>query len=202
MILALAAIALTPAQQTVKTLTIDDYTVGAYTKTLYFGQSDLHVVTGLDKRHCLFGDRQTYVDITANPNQTTLSFSLGGHSQAFTSPMQVDWQYTAAYGYYTSGTVDLSGVDKFIADANKVPDLVSVLVNDVHGVTGSTGNWLLRGGGYYFRKTDFSQFSIVDWKHIKSIEFRQNFPNLPNPLNYSVTRFYVSLAPTSTSAPN
>ena len=74
--LLLCAFVLAPPQVP-KPLVLDDFTAGPWTWTLkQLNQVD-HIWPNLDKRHCLFGNRAVFLAINSNPNNTTLTFSLG-----------------------------------------------------------------------------------------------------------------------------
>jgi len=189
-----AALVLAPQNAPgVKYWTLDDFTVGEYQITLVGGQTDNHGFSGLDKRHCVFGQRRTYVDINSNPNHTTLTLSVGNHEQRFDSPKQVAWEFWLQYGYDGPMSVDLSSVDRFIFDCDQIPDVPVLTVRDATGKSGGNGGPLLMPGGIYFRKQAFT--GSVDWKHIVFMEYKQDFANMPNPLHYSVSHFYARLKP-------
>lgn len=181
----------------VKYLNLDDFTVGAYTKTLVINQSDYHVVLGLDKAHCLFGERQTQLAINSNPNDTSITLAVGNGQQQLSSPDQIAWEYSLEYG--GDGFVDLNlfNVDKFFVDFNgnlglSIPDLMTLEVRDQHAV-GGTVSWGIREGGVYFRRSAFQE--SIDWHHIVYFRLKQNFTHIPNPTLYSVTAFYASTTP-------
>lgn len=200
--LALAVLAVQhPAAQAVKTLTIDDFTQGAYSATVLLENGNFHDSGGLQRPHCLFTHRAVNFYINSNPNNTSLTLNIGGGEQKLSSPLQVCWHMSS--GYYSepgAPAVDLSTADKFFWDFHTVPgarlpDLMGVLFEDKWGHSGSTGNWLIRIGGVYFRKSDFS--GNLDWKNITHAQLQQDFHALPNPTTYSMTRFYATLKPQS-----
>ncbi|MBS1716082.1 MAG: hypothetical protein JST30_17275 [Armatimonadetes bacterium] len=189
-----AALVLSPqAVPGLKEWTLDDFTVGPYTITLAGGGTDNHGFSGLDRRHCVFGQRRTYVDINSNPNHTTLTLSVGNHEQRFDSPRQVAWGYDLQYGYDGPMSIDLSSVDRFLFDCDQIPDTPIINVRDAQGKSGGNGGWLLMPGGIYFRRQAFT--GNVDWKHIVFLQYKQDFSSFPNPLSYSVTKFYARLQP-------
>lgn len=206
--LALAVLAAnSPAAQTSKTLTIDDFTEGGYTTTVNLENGNSHDSGGLGKPHCLFTHRGINFHINSNPNNTTLTITVGNGEQKLSSPLPVTWHLYA--GYYSDpgvAPVDLSSVDKFFWDfhtfpGGKLPDLMSILVMDRYGKTGSTGNWLIRPGGVYFRRSDFSNNGVIDWKNITHVQLQQDFDTFPKPTTYALTRFYASVKPVA-SAPS
>ncbi len=189
-----ALVLLAPQNQPgVKYWTLDDFLVGAYTVVLTGGGTDNHGFSGLDKRHCVFGQRRTLVDINSNPNHTTLTLSVGNHEQRFDSPKQIAWEYWLQYGYDGPMSVDLSCVDRFMFDCQNIPDIPVLTVQDAQGKSGGNGGALGHSKGIYFNKSAFT--GNVDWKHIVFLEYKQDFHSFPNPLTYSVSRFYARLRP-------
>lgn len=182
----------------VKYWTLDDFTVGPYTKTLTGTNSDYKAIFGLDKSHCVFGQRRTGFGINYNPNQTSLTLEVGGGIHRLSSPLQVSWNAYIEYGGDGTVLLDLSAVDTFFVDfttfpAGKLPDLMGIHVFDIYGHDAQNLFWLGAPKGLRFRKSDFS--GSVDWKKITIFKFRENFDSLPNPTSYTVTRLYASLKP-------
>ena len=178
-------------------LILDDFTAGPWSWTLQFGQSKGKQWFGLDKRHCYFGERLTFTDIVSNPNQTTLTVSIGNHAQRLESPLPVAYSHYVEYG--TGGTVlvDLSAVDRFMLDmyaegGSYLPDTMALSVTDTSNKSG-TISWNIRPGGVYFRKSNFP--ANIDWKHIRYLKLQQDFDSLPNPTIYCATNFYATLKP-------
>ena len=183
--------------QPYKYITVDDFTAGPWEWTLFFGQSKSNNWFGLDQRHCIFGERQVFIDINSNPNNTSLTFSLGNHEQKFTSPLPVMWHYYLEFGNNGTADVDFSGVDQFLLDFYTIPsgtgpDSMTLTVHDSAFHYGTIG-WNIRPGGVYFKKSNFQQG--IDWKHITYMKLLQDFPALPNPTTYSVTNFYARTKP-------
>jgi len=195
-----AAVALAPQGVKVKYVTLDDFRVGPYTKTLYMG-SDYHSVFNLDKRHCIFGQRRTHLSVLGNDNNVPMTLDVGDGEQRLSAPGTVGWTFYVEYGGagYGSFEVDLSSIDTFFVDyytvpANKIADVWRLYFMDKEGQGSSNGSF--HGGnpkGILFRKSEFS--GNVDWKHITSFRFRQDFDQYPNPTTYSVTNLYASLKP-------
>lgn len=178
-----------------KTMVIDDFTAGPWTWTLFFGQSIANDWLGLDKRHCVFGERQVNMSINNNPNQTSLTYSIGSKEQKFTSPLQVAWRYSLEYGNHQTASVNFSSVDRFMLDMYAVggsylPDSMVLSVTDWNNKSGTIG-WNLRGGGVYFDKANFP--SNIDWTRIRYLKLLQNFQSLPNPTTYCASKFYATL---------
>jgi len=190
---AVLAAVLAIAPQTVKYVNLDDFTTGEFSVTLVGGQQDDREFSGLDRAHCAFGQRRTRVDISSNPNQATLVFSIGNHEQRFESDKQVAWRYWLRYGYAEPMDIDLSAVQSFFFDSQSYPDLIEMYVRDKWGKGSYNGGWLLHPKGVYYRRSAFSQ--AVDWKHIVVLEYQQSFASFPNPLYYTVSRFYASVVP-------
>lgn len=181
-----------------KILVLDDFTVTPWTVTLQFGQSASNDWLGLDKRHCIFGERQVNMAINDNPNQTTLTYALGSYEQKLSSPLPVAWHYSLEYGNHQTAVVDLSAVDRFFLDlyavgGSYIPDSLQLSVTDWSNRSGTVG-WNGRIGGVYFDKKNFP--STIDWHRIRYLKVLQDFHHLPNPTTYSATRFYAMVNPT------
>ena len=183
--------------QPVKTMVLDDFTSDMWSVTLQFGASISNNWFNLDRRHCIFGERQSWTDINTNPNHTTLTISIGNHEQRLSSPLQVGWHHEIQYGNNGTTDVDLSCVDRFMVDfttdpPGTGPDSMTLSVHDKFFRSGTVG---MNGriGGVYFRKSNFP--ANIDWKHITYVSLLQNFNSLPNPTLYSVTNFYATIKP-------
>ncbi|MBS1716078.1 MAG: hypothetical protein JST30_17255 [Armatimonadetes bacterium] len=186
-----AAIAFAP--QTVKYVNLDDFTTGEFSVTLVGGQQDDREFAGLDRAHCAFGQRRTFLDISSNPNHATLVFAVGNHEQRFDSDKQVAWHYWLRYGDVESMDIDLSNIQRFYFDCEKYPDITEMYVRDKSGKDAGNGGWLLQPHGVYFNRSAFA--GSVDWKHIVFLQYQQSFSSFPNPLFYTVTRFYATVTP-------
>ena len=89
--------------------------------------------------------------------------------------------------------MDLTCVDHFVVDCDQIPDIARIYARDIWGKGGANGGWLLTPGGIYFRRSAFT--GGLDWRHIVLLIYQQDFATLPNPLSYSVSRFYAKLLP-------
>ncbi|MBS1713021.1 MAG: hypothetical protein JST30_01655 [Armatimonadetes bacterium] len=196
-----AAIVLAPqGAPGVKYWTLDDFTVGAYTKTLTMG-SDYKAIFGLDKRHCIFGQRRTKMQVNGNDG-VPLTLNVGNGEQKLSSPAPTVWNFNIEYGGDGSFEMDLSTVDRFLVDyytvpANKIADTWILYVMDKNGQGASNGSF--HGGnpkGILFRKSEFS--GTADWRHVVYFRFRQDFFQWPNPTTYSVTRLHATILPGAT----
>ncbi|MBS1715241.1 MAG: hypothetical protein JST30_12980 [Armatimonadetes bacterium] len=87
-----------------KYVTLDDYQVGPYQKALTMG-SDYHPIFGLDKRHCLFGQRRTWFQVNGNEDDLPLTLTVGNGEQKLSAPGQLTWNYSAEYGGWLGGPV-------------------------------------------------------------------------------------------------
>lgn len=192
--LVFAIVATAPAQTLgYKKLVFDDFTQGPYMLTLTGETSQSHAWHNLDRSHVAFGDRLTYLQINNNPQSAALTLVIGDGVERLSSPVQVAWHFFTQWGNDGTVELDLSNVGQFVADLSKVPDQTSVVMLDKNGSITSNGFWLLRNGGIYFRRTDFS--GSFDWKHVRTVQFKQDFSSLPNPLVYTLTSFYATLKP-------
>lgn len=177
-------------------LVIDDFTQGPWTTTLSLQHSFSHEWLNLDKRHCLFGYRRALVQIVSNPNQTTLTYSMGNHEQKLSSPVPIAWMNTLTFENI-SQPIDLQAVDRFMLDfysegGSPIPDVMTLKVRD-SWFRSDAVSFFGRIGGVYFDKKKFNP--NIDWAHINLLELRQNFESLPNPTLYSATNFYATLKP-------
>lgn len=177
-------------------LIIDDFTQGPWTTTLSLQQSFDHEWLNLDRRHCLFGYRLALVQIVSNPNHTTLTYSMGGHEQKLSSPVPIAWLNTLTY-QNDAQPVDLRAVDRFMLDfyaenGSPIPDVMTLKVTDTWFRSSAIG-FNGRLGGVYFDKKNFNP--NIDWQHIRFMELRQHFGQMPNPTLYSATNFYATLKP-------
>ena len=180
-----------------KAVYIDDFTEGPYSVTLTNGSQSKNW-HNLDRRHCIFGDRATNLQVTSNNTNTWLNLTIGNGTQTFTAGDQLTWRYDIQWGNDGLYTLDLSNVDRFVADfdtdpSGGGPDIVRIWVIDKNGVFSLNGNWHGRPGGVYFRKSEFPQ--TVDWKHVQYLKFQQDFDQWPNPTYYNLTKFYMTLKP-------
>jgi len=195
-----AAIALAPQNAPgVKYWTLDDFSVGPYSKTLTIGQ-DYKVVLNLDRRHCIFGQRRTHMDVGFSQT-VPLTLTVGSGEQRLSSPEPMTWKFYVEYGGDGRFELDLSTLDRFLVDYYSVPagngaDTWILYVMDKFGQGSSNGSWHIRPGGIYYRKSEFS--GAVDWNHIVYFQFRQDFSLWPNPTMYSVTRLYATTKPGAT----
>ena len=182
----------------VKYWNLDDFSVGPYTKTLTMG-SDYKAIFGLDKRHCIFGQRRTHMSVHGNDDGLPLTLSVGGGEQKLSTPGQMTWAFYVEYGGDGSFELDLSTIDTFRVDyftvpANKIADTWRLYLMDKNGQ--GAGNGSFHGGnpkGILFRRSEFS--GNADWKHIVYFQFQQDFFQWPNPTTYSVTRLYATIKP-------
>lgn len=179
---------------------IDDFTVGGFTKTLRNEESFSKEEFGLDKARVAFGTRQNSLRINSNPNNTELTVHVGGGEQAVRSPLPVMWHHDLGYGDLNFA-VDFSAESEFWVDletahpANGLADNWDLHVMDANGVTASNGGWLHRPEGIRFRMQAFSR--QVDWSRTVFMNFKQDWNDLPNPLEYKVTKFYAVPEPSS-----
>lgn len=196
MIAAISVLLLSIAES-VKYIDIDRFDTPPYQLMLAKRQSGGHEWFGLPRSGCLFPRRAVNAHVGPYGDGSTLTLTIGNHEQKISTNGQLAWTYSLQENTDGNLSIDFSAVDNFLVDmyaigGSYLPDAMTLSVHD-NSFHGGTAGWNGRIGGVLFRKSSFPQG--IDWRHITSVTLRQDFDSLPNPITYSVTRFYASLKP-------
>ena len=177
---------------------IDDFTVGEYHAVINWPFNfDSHQEAGLDANHCGFGFRATNLRVLTNQEHASIAFDIGSGYERVSYPSHnVATQLYTIFGGVGFNVLDFSNETEFWVDEyteqpfNRFADKWIMYASDTAGHNGTSGSFLLRNGGIYFKKSAFS--GGLDWSQIRSLEFDQEFtPDIGQvPLAYNVTRIY------------